>query len=43
MRALVQTALGLSVGAVWLLLLEVTDFNVVAIGLGLLVAVAVIR
>ena len=43
MRALAQTALGLSAGAVWLLLLEVTDFNVLSVGLGLLVALSVMR
>jgi hypothetical protein len=42
-RTLVQVALGLGGASLWLLLLEATDFNAVAVATGLLVALAIIR
>jgi len=43
MSPLIQALLGLIGGLLWLLLLVATDFNTVAVGLGLLVAIAITR
>ena len=41
-RTLVQVVLGLGSASLWLLLLEATDFNAVAVAAGLLIALAII-
>ncbi len=42
MRGLVRTVIGLGAAALWLVLLEATDFNGATIGVGLLVGFGMI-
>ena len=42
MRGLMGTVIGLGGGALWLLLLEATDFNGVTVGMGVLIGLAAI-